>query len=199
MHRAQRHNAAAHRHQQGTPCVRGTSIWAVLLWVVVSSEPAVRSLPSAFLSSLLLCVCGRSTPLWTDTSGPFGLRIITSTVLISPMFEVIATSTPPQKYIPWYIRCMQRTQTKRYNPTQQRKQQQTTSRACGTSAVSCCAYTVVVLVVALSEAAIHHQASPPLFCFCCACVFSAFCIRHEQFEYESSVIWSNGHHARVLS
>ena len=35
IQRAQHHNAAAHEHQQATPCVCDTPICAVLLWLVV--------------------------------------------------------------------------------------------------------------------------------------------------------------------
>ena len=64
MQRARRYNAAAHKHQQATPCVCDTPNCAVLLlWLkwLCSSEPVRPVIHHLHLCLLLLLLCDRST------------------------------------------------------------------------------------------------------------------------------------------
>ena len=86
MHKSHRSNAADH-----TPCVCGTSICAVLLWLCLS-EPAVRIPPSASIfshvctqaevyPSTYFCVVARSTDHRPDNNSNSAQSMFTSSFL----------------------------------------------------------------------------------------------------------------------
>ena len=167
MQRARPYNAAAHKHQQATPCVCDTSICAVLLGLqlLCSSESAVRNLPSIPVSAAAVCdrsaltMDGNVTIVWIKYQY---LKCINISDV--PCFF---PETHPRNLD---VRQLQKTPTLQPLLAAQAAAGHTTSvwQVRG----------VVLWLVALSEAAIRHQSSSPLSLFCCVVHACVVCLAH---------------------
>ena len=106
MQAAQRLKTTAQQHhQQVAPRVCGTSICAVLLWLVV----VVFSGSASYLQSTtcLLLLLWTASPLWTKILGLFGFKTLASMVLITSYLRSSICVPPPPRAHPAMCRQQQ--------------------------------------------------------------------------------------------